>query len=146
MKKQNYGGIGVLLLCVVLAMAACTQSPFINSERTMPGKWLVEDIEYLGHDGWAYLPFDTGDMLDFADNGRFTVTGSDDYRADGNWWTDEKSQHSYVFLRLDGTDEITTARVKKVSGGRIVWAVYPQYWDEYTEGYPLYEITLLSQK
>jgi len=97
MKKQNYGGIGVLLLCVVLAMAACTQSPFINSERTMPGKWLVEDIEYLGHDGWAYLPFDTGDMLDFADNGRFTVTGSDDYRTGIGGQTRSRNILTFIF-------------------------------------------------
>lgn len=134
------------LLCVMLALNACTQSPFINSERAMPGKWQVEDIESLGHDGWAYLPFGTGDTLSFADGGRFTVSGSDDYRADGNWWTDEKSQNSYVYLRLDGADEVTTARVKKVSGGRIVWSVYPQYWDGYAEGYPIYEITLLRKE
>lgn len=133
-------GILLSLLCS-LSLVSCEQT-FIHTDTAMPGVWLVEDIVDTSSEGWGYLPFELGDEVEFTDYGRLTIR-AEGYEASGEWWAEEKFSSTLLYIRMDGEEEITSGRIKEVSGGRIVWAVYPQYWDGYWDGYPYREITLL---
>lgn len=134
-----------MLLCLscMLLLVSCEQT-FVNKDSTMPGVWLVEDIVDISSDGWGKIPFEIGDEVEFTDDGRLAVR-AEGYEASGAWWVEEKFSTANLCIRMDG-EEAVAGRIKDVSGGRIVWAVYPQNWEGYWDGYPICEITLLGGK
>ncbi len=138
---RNGCGYAWLLLVALVMLVSCEQSPLIHSDKSLPGSWRIENIDFLQHDGWVYLPFHIGDEVLFTEYGKLTVCNEEE--ISGRWWSEDKFNSSFIYIKMDGWDDFVTARVKDVSAGRMLWAIYPQYWNGNWEGYPIYEITLV---